>query len=512
MPSVAVCRQCRPLRSLGGPEHDAIVGDTNYSRLPTARPATTRRTNRTSSSIPSIPLQHRHVRERVPGRCCHVVYFSNDGGASWTNSSCRAGRAIPAGRASSATWIPAATRCSPSARMAAACITRDSCATSTNSRGRFPASRSPFRSTVASHWDAPVMGSSAATGNFFQDKEWIGVGNDGTVYLTWTRFYQGPRGLGYLKSPIVMASSKTGGKSWSSVKEISDDAHPYNQGSQVAIAPDGTLYVAYEGATGHRLFAGRTDRRALDRRRQDLHQHRSRARLRRPRLLSDSIARGAGPPDLVLRAVPDQQLPFHGDRPSNGHIAIVWADNEGAGNCGTGGTSFIGTTSNQVKLVRSAEWHQLVRTHGRSRLPDRPDKVFPLRRRKRRPHCRRGTTRANILSSVGLPIVLVRDRGAGFSRRAPWFRRPILRALPHRSASIGRSSPSDDSFSSQTPGKRAIVESVHPVRRLVHRRLHGDGGSMEPGSAVTVWTDFRGKPGQDNSQPGRRGRYWPVNG
>ncbi len=45
---------------------------------------------------------------------------------------------------------------------------------------------------------------------------------------------------------------------------------------------------------------------------------------------------------------------------SNGHIAIVWADNQGSGNCGTGGSSFIGTTSNQVKLVTSVERHQLV--------------------------------------------------------------------------------------------------------------------------------------------------------
>ena len=39
--------------------------------------------------------------------------------------------------------------------------------------------------------------------------------------------------------------------------------------------------------------------------------------------------------------------------PSNGTIAIVWADNEGAGNCGSGGASFSGVTSNQVKLVTS---------------------------------------------------------------------------------------------------------------------------------------------------------------
>src|SRR5262249_4450970 len=35
--------------------------------------------------------------------------------------------------------------------------------------------------------------------------------------------------------------------------------------------------------------------------------------------------------------------------PSNGTVAIVWADDQG-----TGGSSFVGTTSNQVKLVTSA--------------------------------------------------------------------------------------------------------------------------------------------------------------
>src|SRR5437870_1376137 len=59
----------------------------------------------------------------------------------------------------------------------------------------------------------------------------------------------GPQGLVYIKSPIVMASSNTAGKTWSSVKAISDDAHPFNSGSQVGMARDGTLYVAYEGAT-----------------------------------------------------------------------------------------------------------------------------------------------------------------------------------------------------------------------------------------------------------------------
>jgi hypothetical protein len=67
------------------------------------------------------------------------------------------------------------------------------------------------------HWARPVMVSYNAAGNTFYDKEWIGVSNDGTVNLTWTKFYQGPRGLSYIKSPIVISQSKNGGKSWSSI-------------------------------------------------------------------------------------------------------------------------------------------------------------------------------------------------------------------------------------------------------------------------------------------------------
>src|SRR5256885_14717218 len=34
---------------------------------------------------------------------------------------------------------------------------------------------------------------------------------------------------------------------------------------------------------------------------------------------------------------------------------FVWTDDQGAGNCGSGSATFSGVTSNQVKLVRSAD-------------------------------------------------------------------------------------------------------------------------------------------------------------
>src|SRR5262249_46797426 len=94
-------------------------------------------------------------------------------------------------------------------------------------------------------WSAPTMVDYRATGDFFNDKEWITTGPGNTVYLTWTKFYQGPQGQEYLKSPIVMSMSTSGGHSRSSVKALSDDAHPFSQGSALGVLPDGTVYVAY---------------------------------------------------------------------------------------------------------------------------------------------------------------------------------------------------------------------------------------------------------------------------
>src|SRR3954452_19593696 len=49
-------------------------------------------------------------------------------------------------------------------------------------------------------WGAPNMVAYDAAGNFFNDKEWIAAGPNGTVVVTWTRFNQGPQGLGYKAS------------------------------------------------------------------------------------------------------------------------------------------------------------------------------------------------------------------------------------------------------------------------------------------------------------------------
>ena len=63
--------------------------------------------------------------------------------------------------------------------------------------------------------------------------------------------------------------------------------------------------------------------------------------------------------------------------PSNGRIAIVWADDQGAGNCGSGAATFSGTTSNQVKLLRGT-WSSIGSAPVEQVTPmGSPDTVFP---------------------------------------------------------------------------------------------------------------------------------------
>ena len=109
-----------------------------------------------------------------------------------------------------------------------------------------------------------------SAGNFVHDKEWLAAGPNGAVVVTWTRFSLGPKGQSYLSSPIVGAISKDHGKTWNRQSfPISDAVHPFDQGSQVQFGPDGSLYVAYEGAsptTGYATSAV-VLARSLDRRR-----------------------------------------------------------------------------------------------------------------------------------------------------------------------------------------------------------------------------------------------------
>jgi len=92
---------------------------------------------------------------------------------------------------------------------------------------------------------------SGFAGNF-TDKPWMEVDLNspsaspcsGNVYYADTNFH-GQRG----SSPIVFSSSTDGGVTWSSPRTISTGGPPgasHNQGADIAVAPNGTIYVAFE--------------------------------------------------------------------------------------------------------------------------------------------------------------------------------------------------------------------------------------------------------------------------
>ena len=100
--------------------------------------------------------------------------------------------------------------------------------------------------------------------SIFHDKEWIAVGPDGSVYVTWARFRFGQGGpFGYLESPIVVSKSTDQGETWAEPKVIS--AGPYTQFSTPVAAPDGTIYVSYElwpspaGTSGGRAYVAKSN-------------------------------------------------------------------------------------------------------------------------------------------------------------------------------------------------------------------------------------------------------------
>ena len=96
-----------------------------------------------------------------------------------------------------------------------------------------------------------VPGVVGFAGNF-TDKPWMEVDLNspsasacsGNVYFADTNFH-GARG----SSPVVFSRSTDGGATWSSPRTISSggpEGASHNQGADIAVAPDGTVYVAFE--------------------------------------------------------------------------------------------------------------------------------------------------------------------------------------------------------------------------------------------------------------------------
>ena len=103
-------------------------------------------------------------------------------------------------------------------------------------------------------WGPPTFINQSTSPSTLNDKEWIAVDSHSgspfqdRIYVTWTRFIFSAQTGRYVQSPIWFVYSTDGGTTFSAPTNISANAH-YSQGSRPVVAPDGTLYVFWDGST-----------------------------------------------------------------------------------------------------------------------------------------------------------------------------------------------------------------------------------------------------------------------
>jgi hypothetical protein len=329
-------------------------------------------------------------------------------------------------------------------------------------------------------WDAPNMVTFVDAGNFFHDKEFIAAGPNGKVVVTWTRFSQGPKGAGYRESPIVMALSRDGGKTWNRQgSPVSDPAHPFDQGSMPQFGPNGELYVAYEGASP---ATGYTTDATVIARSTDDGQTFTNVEVGRVFDDLDCYPVFAGRQTLTGEHFRLNGYPSFSVDPVNGRLAVVWADDQGAGNCGSGAASFTGTTSAQVKLVSGA-WGALsapVRvTTGAG------DKVFPA------VAARRGKVAVSYYTRDYAATHNPSVCNVAIVSEAPGEH---VGPVPDSVCLDYAARVSTDGFATQ---RRLTSEGSNPYIQFANGAFIGDytqiaiGGN---GVAHAAWTDFRGRP------------------
>ncbi len=330
-------------------------------------------------------------------------------------------------------------------------------------------------------WGAPRMVSFSDSPVIFNDKEWLTVAQDGTIYLTWTRFKVAKNA--YFASPIVFSKSKDGGVTWTDFAPVSDSSHPFDQGSVPLVAPDGTFYVAYEGNTpgsgyagdaiivarstnGGKTFSNTEVARSYD----DFNCY--------PINLSQDRQTLSGEQFRI------NSFPSFAIDPTNGHLAITWADNQANPGCGyEKGGSFSGVTSNQVKLITSN--NGLTWSAPRVLTSGSADKVYPA-----------------VGANAGRIVVAYYTRA--FSPATPDCQVGLLDTVTNAVTTTGgpvcldfalRSS--TDNFASET---RLTNQSSNPYITFAGSFIGDYTGAVvkADGSALAVWADFRGNPNITN--------------
>jgi hypothetical protein len=334
-------------------------------------------------------------------------------------------------------------------------------------------------------WDLPNMVSWSGSNNFFNDKELVAAGPNGTVAVTWTQFNQGPHGAGFRESPIVFAISKDQGHTWNNQgSPVADASHPFDQGSYPVFASDGTLYVAYEASDPSTNFA--TDATVVARS-TDLGQNFTNVQVGRVYDDPDCYPVFGGRQTLTDEHFRLNSYPAFSVDPVSGKLAVAWADNQGSGTCGNGGQSFTGTTSAQVKLVTGA-WGSL--SGPRTITTGAGDKVFP------------GVAIQNGKIAV---TYYTRDYTATHNASVCDFITGPTPGVPNV-VNIGRSVCLDYAARTSTTNfgveTRLTTEGSNPYIEFADGAFIGDYTQTVMGSngvAHTAWTDFRGRPGTNEA-------------
>ena len=185
------------------------------------------------------------------------TYFSNNGGTTWCCSS--------SDQANLGTLIPGVSRLAGGPYDAGGdpALAFDSKGTvyyaglgfnRASAPNTVTVNRGTFASAGQLSWSAPTFINATTASSTMNDKEWIAADANpdskfrDRVYVTWTRFLFSPSTGAYVQSPILFASSSDGGRTFTSPASISGNVL-YDQGSRPVVAPDGSLYVFFEGST-----------------------------------------------------------------------------------------------------------------------------------------------------------------------------------------------------------------------------------------------------------------------
>lgn len=336
-------------------------------------------------------------------------------------------------------------------------------------------------------WTPPVMLHYESSNNFFNDKQWIAAGANGDVYVTWTVF-KSNKPSGYLSSNIVMSVSHDFGATWSDPVQVSDAAHPYDQGSSVAVAPDGTVYVAYEGnqagdpSKDQIVLARSTD------------SGKTFTTTELGRVYDDvgcyPLNLAQGRPRLSFEQFRLNSFPSLAIDPTTGGMAIVWADDQQNAGCAAGAPTFSGSTNNQVKLVTSA--NGISWTSPRI-ITSGADKAFPA------VAANAGRTVVGYYTRNFSPVPTATDhtcqRGFLNTSDPGYPNSPTVYYGDTAPVCLDYAiSSSTDNFASET---RVSTQSSNPYLQFSGSFI-GDytGVAVDgTGKARLVWTDGRGKPG-----------------